>query len=703
MLSMTQKLAVKIMFFSLVFMSASQKTARAAQIDLNSPIPNDTPALSVSDVNTIIAQGVGYLKSVGAPGIISVTDREGHILAIFRMTTMVSVDPRINEQATAKARTAAYFESTGDAFTTRTAQFIVQKNFPPGVNNVDSGPLFGVPFTNAPGTDVQLQVPPFIAYINGLNAPGMAAAPVGTSNFRPALQPLVITPLTDDPGGMPLFKGKNPVGAVGVEIDGFGVLAEGVPDAGVKRPDTGIVPGTSKQLVEETAALACITGFEPPNLVKANKILANGFRFPYVNARRPKFTAVPVATLLAEGNFEPFFDTTGVERDPNGTSFPANVNPVPAYPAVTLATTTAVTVLPAMQPRATPTQEFPRRGWVGRFPPRNSPLGAITKADVITMVQQAADQANLTRAAIRKPNGVAAAVWITVVDLNGDICGLYRTEDATVFSFDLCVQKARTAAFFSTNDVGFSSRAIGFMAQTTYPSGVDAHPPGPLSGLLEKVGGDVTNLGLSPTGSTADNLSEISQLLTDKNNDLLTPVLLATPSTAVQKAVQLLSRRIPHIRDGRLSPLQVSIFVDISLRQAYGVGNGNNVPPTLKNGICIFPGGVPIYKNGVLVGGLGISGDGVDQDDVIAFNGQRGYLPPNNVRCDTVSAAAVKTALLAAIPKLKAEFPNLTNGVQPGAATSPAVIDVVEARLNNGPILEGLRLPYIKIPRASNR
>ena len=206
---------------------------QAAHVDINTPIPNDTPALTVADVTTIIEQGVGFLKKVGASGIIAVSDREGHILAIFRMTTSVSEDIRINEQATTKARTASFFESDGDAFTTRTAQFIVQANFPPGVRNVDAGPLFGVPFSNFPGSDVQLQVPPAIVFINAVNAPFNptllplppppatfnVGLPAGNSDFRPPLQPLVITPLTDDPGGLPLFKNKQAVGSVGVEID----------------------------------------------------------------------------------------------------------------------------------------------------------------------------------------------------------------------------------------------------------------------------------------------------------------------------------------------------------------------------------------------------------------------------------------------------------------------------------------------------
>jgi hypothetical protein len=41
----------------------------------------------------------------------------------------------------------------------------------------------------------------------------------------------------------------------------------------------------------------------------------------------------------------------------------------------------------------------------------------------------------------------------------------------------------------------------------------------------------------------------------------------------------------------------------------------------LQNGIQIFSGGVPIYRNGTLIGAIGVSGDGVDQDDMIAFLG----------------------------------------------------------------------------------
>ena len=41
----------------------------------------------------------------------------------------------------------------------------------------------------------------------------------------------------------------------------------------------------------------------------------------------------------------------------------------------------------------------------------------------------------------------------------------------------------------------------------------------------------------------------------------------------------------------------------------------------LGNGLQIFPGSVPIYRGSTLIGAIGVSGDGVDQDDMVAFLG----------------------------------------------------------------------------------
>jgi hypothetical protein len=68
--------------------------------------------------------------------------------------------------------------------------------------------------------------------------------------------------------------------------------------------------------------------------------------------------------------------------------------------------------------------------------------------------------------------------------------------------------------------------------------------------------------------------------------------------------------------------------------------------PSLPNGIQIFPGSMPLYKNGVLVGAIGISGDGVDQDDLIAAAGGAGYAPPENIRSDQVFVRDVRLPFL---------------------------------------------------------
>ena len=47
-----------------------------------------------------------------------------------------------------------------------------------------------------------------------------------------------------------------------------------------------------------------------------------------------------------------------------------------------------------------------------------------------------------------------------------------------------------------------------------------------------------------------------------------------------------------------------------------------------QSGIVFFPGSAPLYRDGVLIGGLGVSGDGVEQDDVVTEAGQRGFEAP---------------------------------------------------------------------------
>jgi len=65
-----------------------------------------------------------------------------------------------------------------------------------------------------------------------------------------------------------------------------------------------------------------------------------------------------------------------------------------------------------------------------------------------------------------------------------------------------------------------------------------------------------------------------------------------------------------------------------------------------ESGIVFFPGSVGLYKNGVLAGGLGISGDGVDQDDFVTNGGSAGFEAPTAIRADQIFISGVRLPYL---------------------------------------------------------
>jgi uncharacterized protein GlcG (DUF336 family) len=85
---------------------------------------------------------------------------------------------------------------------------------------------------------------------------------------------------------------------------------------------------------------------------------------------------------------------------------------------------------------------------------------------------------------------------------------------------------------------------------------------------------------------------------------------------------------------------------------------GFQAPGPNQSGIVFFPGSVGLYSaSGTLMGGFGISGDGVDQDDFVTNGGASGginfnptcsgancFLPPANVRADQICLLASGTA-----------------------------------------------------------
>lgn len=61
-----------------------------------------------------------------------------------------------------------------------------------------------------------------------------------------------------------------------------------------------------------------------------------------------------------------------------------------------------------------------------------------------------------------------------------------------------------------------------------------------------------------------------------------------------------------------------------------------------KSGIVFFPGSAGLYRNGTLVGGLGVSGDGVEQDDFVTAAGTAGFEAPTSIRADQIVIAGVR-------------------------------------------------------------
>ena len=368
-------------------------------------VPSATAGnLTIGDVQTIISQAVSAAVSLNRAVTVSVTDREANVLGVFVMTgapagtTIRSVGTigrglegtvvPSSLAAISKAGTGSLFSTAGNAFTTRTAGFIIQEHFPPGVQFRSGGPLYGVQFSSLPCSDIK-----------------KPALPLG---------------LSGDPGGLPIYKDGMAVGGVGIEGDGIYTVDRD--------------PTDFDQPFEELIAASAVRGFEAPALIRADNILVDGIRLPYSNVASP-----PAPATLAFGSLPGVVPVAFPIRSAQTSAFvPANVGGVGGE---------------------VDTRFFP---FVGGALPAGP--NALTAADVQTIIAHAAQQANITRAAIRQPLGSNARVSIAVVDAAGTVLGVFRQLDAPVFGFDVSVQKARTAAFYSSTTAGTLLRGAGFAA-----------------------------------------------------------------------------------------------------------------------------------------------------------------------------------------------------------------------------------------------
>ncbi len=549
-------------------------------------------SLSVADVQQIIAQSVAEAQARNTRVSIAVVDRVGNLLATFIMSNanLALTIPQLRTPvadtlpgntlpnpagiagALAKAITGAYLSSGGNAFSSRTASQIVQQHFPPSPTTVgiESGPLYGVQFSQLPCSDLSRR---FVPGGGPTAMLGPKRSPVG---------------LAADPGGFPLYKNGVLVGGIGVFGDGIYGFDSNTIDIDVNQ--------------DEFIALAGTRNFDAPAEIRADRISVDGTSLRYSDAT--------IEGLMASGATPTFASLNGVV---------GSVAPFPGY-GVSTVLPGAVYGSEASGIRAATSAEFSNRDAFvltdgsgnARYPIRGGTDSAevaqpLTQAETRALLEEAFLIMSRARGQIRRPLDSRAQVSISVVDTFGSVLGLVRAPDAPVFGIDVSLQKARTVAFLSnsraaaelaanpdskitqrlalartffndpaifTGKTAWSDRAVGNISRPFFPDGQITAGPGPFSPPVESFNPFHTGL----------------------QSELVF-------GNIIQHLIFILNQ-------GAETPQRCTRLPDVL--------PGQN---RLSNGLQIFPGAVPIYRGSMLVGAIGISGDGIDQDDMVSFLG----------------------------------------------------------------------------------
>jgi uncharacterized protein GlcG (DUF336 family) len=578
----------------------------------NPDVPSDTlcdgacppRAMSATDVERIIAQAAAEVEANrAAPATVAVVDHVGNVLAVFvtaggdpaAMTTITSKrTPPVTGglENVAVPRTLAAISKAG------TAAYLSTQGH--GLTTRTANQIVQQNFN--PGENGQASGPLFGVQFSQLPC-GDLVKRFGVDALEgPKRMPLG---LAADPGGLPLFLDGVPVGAVGVEIDGKYTVDPDIRDVDVN--------------IEERVATAATRGFETPGNRRADRIAVAGRFLRFADDERVRSKAVtesglPAGTLVAvPGFFDP--------------------HPLLVQPGVLFSTSASGVMATTFDGQ--PAEILVDTAGDPRYPPAPSidpapPIG-LTATEVRTLLDEALRVAYRARAQIRRPAGSSARATISVVDTTGVVLGIVRAVDAPPFGIDVSLQKARTAAFLSSpsaaldlapvasryvaavgtftngavtlaNGVALADRSIGNLARPFFPDGINGNPNGPFS----------------------EPFPEWSPFNTGLQLDLVLDQLVATLVAT--------------------TPLDPPRCTNVGSTPANPVGK-------LANGIQIFPGSVPIYRGDTLIGGVGVSGDGVDQDDLIAFlglhnagvtlGGAIGNAPPS-IRVDNVLNGAVR-------------------------------------------------------------
>jgi uncharacterized protein GlcG (DUF336 family) len=498
-------------------------------------------SLAANEVEAIVRAAA---KALPDPTMtIAVVDRAGRVLALYEKSGAAGSNRNL---AIGVARSAAFFSHNQAPLSSRTVRFISGIHFPPGITNTPSAALYGIENTNR-GCDFNVTFNMDKCLPRARAFGGGRCDVADKSACGPGIVTGKVFPADSDPssvnaGGIPLYRvtangarasdGKL-LGAIGV------VGVSGDPQRAEYAAATGAFGGLASGIVP--------VPFYP--LPAPGNVFIDGIRLPFLG---------PDIRLT--------FASSGL---PNG----VRLNGVSAG-------ADDGTFVLAAQNGGCAADEW----LVGPH------AGTLTAAEVDAIVQRGIATARRTRAAIRLPLNRFARMVIAVADTNGKILALYRMPDATVFSVDVAVAKARNVVYFSQRGIGsfvppntaVSNRTIAFGGQPFFPSGIDS--------------------------------------------DVLSP------------------------REG---PWYQSLFVN---DLANVCTQGDQPPGPNQNGIVFFAGSSPLYRNGTLVGGLGVSGDGIEQDDYVTYFAAGEFLPDEGIWADRVVVDGVR------LPMFK--FPRHPEGVE---------------------------------------
>ncbi len=586
--------------------------------------------LAADDVGILLRRAAAATQS--DDGIMAVVDRNGRILGVrleAGVAAEVQNDPNTLtfavDGAVALARTGAFFGNNEAPLTSRTIRNIsqstitqreVQSNpnlvdqsslfygpgfvapvgvgghFPPNIPFTPSADLFLIEHTNRDttlhpnGSGVSVSLAQRFNIASEYVASSQNLFPTDSYGYRSGLLPTAqgrgIGTLN---GGVPIYKNGVLVGGIGVFYPGTtGYATEENPSE-----STTYDPNQPDRTLEaEFAAVAAVGGAPGIGLpvgTLSGVDLALGINGLPITPEQQRIDLLGItldivgpggtegpARLLAYGR------TLGT-GDPNtGRNLAVTPNvPLPEADGTTLPANATL-----LDGKLAPS------GWL--VLPRSG--DGISAAQVLTIIEQGITQAAQIRAAIRLPIGNSAKFVFAVADRQGNVLGLYRMPDATIFSIDVAVAKARNVAYYGDpnqlqsvdqlpgipSGTAFSNRTFRYLAQPRFPEGIDGERPAPFSLLNDDTGIDrFTGLQVGPR----------------------------QPATA---------------------------FTSVVGHDAFFPGTNfrDDTDPLNQNGIVFFPGSVPIYTSG-LVGGLGVSGDGVDQDDVATFFASQGFRQPPGI------------------------------------------------------------------------